>query len=225
MHIGTGQVLELILEDENRYARVSCPSSLIPKPGQYLLASDDSAAPLPVSLFHTDSAPQGFIAAAPATASWSPGLVLRLRGPLGRGFSLPLAARRVGLVAFDDSPARLRGLIRQALKQDAAVVLVSNSSSDNLPDDVEVQPLSALNDILEWADYAAFDIARENLHQLRERQGKQNLLTAGIDMQVLVRTPVPCGGLAECGVCAVTLPSDWKLACKDGPVFDWRELA
>ncbi len=131
--------------------------------------------------------------------------MLHLRGPLGRGFSLPLAARRVGLVAFDDSPARLRGLIRPALKQDAAVVLVSNSSPDNLPDDVEVQPLSALDDILEWADYAAFDVARENLHQLRERRGKRNPLAAEMDAQVLVRTPVPCGGIAECGVCAVTL--------------------
>jgi NAD(P)H-flavin reductase len=224
MHTGAGQVLELILEDDRRYVRVSCPSSLIPTPGQYLLASDDSAASLPVPLFHTDSAPQGFIAAAPGTASWSPGLSLHLRGPLGRGFSLPLAARRVGLVAFDDSPARLRGLIRPALKQDAAVVLVSNSSPDNLPDDVEVQPLSALNEILEWADYAAFDIARENLPQLREWRRKRNPLAVEIDAQVLVRTPVPCGEIAECGVCAVTLTSDWKLACKDGPVFDWREL-
>jgi len=213
MHTGTGQI------------RVSCPANLIPTPGQYLLASDRSEAPLPVPLFYTDSAPQGFIAAASGAASWSPGLTLHLRGPLGRGFSLSPAARKIGLVAFDDSPARLRGLIRQALEQDAAVVLVGNSSSDHLPDDVEVQPLSVLSDILEWADFVAFDIARENLHQLKERLGKQNRLTAGIDAQVFVRTPVPCGGIAECGVCAVTLTSEWKLACKDGPVFDWRELA
>jgi Iron-sulfur cluster binding domain of dihydroorotate dehydrogenase B len=225
MHTGTGQVLELILEGECRYIRVSCLASLIPTPGQYLLASDGLDAPLPVPLFYTDSAPQGFVAAAPASASWSPGLVLHLRGPLGRGFSLPLAARRVGLVALDDSPARLRGLIRPALRQDAAVVLVSDSAPDALPDDVEVHPLSALLDILEWADYVALDIARENLHQLRERLGKHNQAMAGMEAQVLVRTPVPCGGIAECGLCAVTLTSEWKLACKDGPVFAWRELA
>jgi NAD(P)H-flavin reductase len=225
MHTGTGQVLELILEDENRYVRLSCSASLIPMPGQYLLASDGSGTPLPVPLFYTDSAPQGFIAAAPSTAFWRPGLTLHLRGPLGRGFSLPPTARKIGLVAFDDSPARLRGLIRQALRQDAAVVLVGSSSSDNLPDDVEVQPLTELNDILEWADYAAFDIARENLHQLKEQLGKRNQLVSVRDAQVLVRTPIPCGGIAECGVCAVTLTSEWRLACKDGPVFDWRDLA
>lgn len=232
MHTGTGQVLELILEEERHYVRVSCPANLIPSPGQYLLASDDSYAPLPVPLFYTDSAPQGgsmapwrhFVAAAPETAPWSPGLVLHLRGPLGRGFSLPLVARRVGLVAFEDSPARLRGLIGQALRQDAAVVLVGNSAPDTLPDDVEVQPLSALSEILEWADYAAFDIARENLHQLMEGMGKRKKFSAAMAAQVLVSTPVPCGGIAECGVCAVTLRSEWKLACKDGPVFDWGDI-
>ena len=224
MSAGKGQVLELILEDGFRYARVTCPPNLVPEPGQYLLASDGTDSPLPVPLYYTDSAPQGFVAVTPAASRWVPGLVLDLRGPLGRGFSMSLAARKVGLVAFDDSPARLRGLIRPALKQEAAVVLVSSSAPDNLPDDVEVQPLSTLNEILAWADYVAFDVARENLHQLQEQVGKQNQVIARLGAQVLVRTPVPCGGIAECGVCAVTLKSEWKLACKDGPVFDWGEL-
>ena len=224
MSAGKGQVLELILEDGFRYARVTCPQNLVPEPGQYVLASDGTDSPLPVPLYYTDSAPQGFVAVTPAASRWVPGLVLDLRGPLGRGFSMSLAARKVGLVAFDDSPARLRGLIRPALKQEAAVVLVSSSAPDNLPDDVEVQPPSTLNEILAWADYVAFDVARENLHQLQEQVGKQNQVIARLGAQVLVRTPVPCGGIAECGVCAVTLKSEWKLACKDGPVFDWGEL-
>jgi NAD(P)H-flavin reductase len=224
MSAGKGQVLELILEYGFRYARVTCPPNLVPVPGQYLLASDGTDSPLPVPLYYTDSAPQGFVAVTPAASRWMPGLELDLRGPLGRGFSLSLAARRVGLVAFDDSPARLRGLIRPALKQEAAVVLVSSSAPDHLPDDVEVQPLSTLIDILAWADYVAFDVSRENLQQLRDEVGKQNQLIARMAVQVLIRTPVPCGGIAECGVCAVPLRSGWKLACKDGPVFDWGEL-
>jgi NAD(P)H-flavin reductase len=224
MHTGKGHVDELILADGSRYARIACPPQLIPAPGQYLLAGDRSNSPLPLPLFYTDSAPQGFVAAAPATLAWSPGMTLHLRGPLGRGFSLPLTARRVGLVALDDSPARLKGLIQPALRQEAAVVLVSGSAPEDLPDDVEVQPPSALQDILEWADYVAFDIPREYLSGLREQLGKQNRLAVGMGAQVLIRTAIPCGGIAECGVCAVTLKSEWKLACKDGPVFDWREL-
>ena len=217
-------MLELILEDGCRHARISCLPNLIPSPGQYLLAGDASGAPLPVPLFYTDSAQQGFIAAAPIPASWHPGVELGLRGPLGRGFSLPLSARRVGLIAFDISPARLKGLILPALKQDAAVVLVCDSSPDNLPDDVEVQPLSSLEDIWEWADYLALDVRRENLNQVGERLGKTSQLPAAREAQILIHTPVPCGGVADCGVCAVTFKSEWKLACKDGPVFDWREV-
>jgi NAD(P)H-flavin reductase len=224
MHIGKGQLLELILEDGRRYVRVSCPANLTPGPGQYLLASDGSDSVLPVPLLYTESAPQGFVATAPVDVHWRPGLELNLRGPLGRGFNLPLAARRVGLVAFDDAPGHLRGLIWQALKQDAAVVLVCESAPETLPDDVEVQPLSTLSDILEWADYVAFDLARENLGSLREQLGRRNQLAVAMGAQVLIRTPVPCGGIAECGVCAVTLNSEWKLACKEGPVFDWGEL-
>lgn len=232
MHIGKGQVLELILEDGSRHVRVSCPPNLVPAPGQYLLAGDQSNSPLPVPLFYTDSAHQGFIAAAPLPEVWSPGLELHLRGPLGRGFSLPLLVRKIGLIAFETSPARLKGLIQPALKQGAAIVLVCAAAPENLPDDVEVQPMSTLHDVVEWADYVACDLTRENLSQVGERLREINQLMIGkarveqgrSEVQVLIHTPVPCGGVAECGVCAVTLKSGSRLACKDGPVFDWSEL-
>jgi NAD(P)H-flavin reductase len=224
MHTGKGQIVELILENGHRHARISCPVNLIPSPGQYLLAGDGSIAPLPVPLFYTDSAPSGFVASAPLPESWSPGQEVHLRGPLGHGFVLPLSALRVALVAFDDSSARLRGLIQPALRQGAAVVLVCDSSEENLPNEVEVQPLSAMSEILEWADYAAFDVARENLPGLKEMLGRPERSSALREAQILIRTPVPCGGIAECGVCAVNLKSAWELACKDGPVFTWREI-
>jgi NAD(P)H-flavin reductase len=222
MQTGNGQVVELILEDGLRLVRLACPSSLIPSPGQYLLAGDGSNSSLPVPLFYTDSAPQGFIAAAPLPNSWNPGRELSLRGPLGRGFTLPSSCRRIGLIAFDTSPARLNGLIQPALKQDAAIVLVCASAPEDLPDAVEVQPMSALEEVVEWADYVACDIRREDLSQMRER--KMDQLMVRNDAQVLIYTAIPCGGIAECGVCAVTLKSGWKLACTEGPVFDWSEL-
>ncbi|MCI0556550.1 MAG: hypothetical protein L0287_36875 [Anaerolineae bacterium] len=224
MYTGKGKVVELILRDGLRHARLTCSENLIPSPGQYLLASDDSDSPLPVPIFYTDSAPQGFIATSPVPDSWNPGREITLRGPLGRGFGLPSSARRVGLASLDGSPSRLHGLIRPALKQNAAVALISDWRLDNLPDDVEVQPLSALFEIIQWADYVAFDAARQNLSELRERlfNGKQAKFP--FEAQILVRTPVPCGGFAECGVCAVTVKSGWQMACKEGPVFDWIEL-
>jgi hypothetical protein len=134
----------------------------------------------------------------------------------------------VALIAFDESPARLQGLISIALKQEAEVVLVCNTAVDGLPEAVEVQPLQVLIDIYQWADYAALDVARENLHQLgemlgMEKQAKGGALSASKgprEAQVLVRAPMPCGALAECGICALTIRHEWKMICKDGPVFE-----
>jgi len=225
MHTGKGQVVEWILENGLRHARISCPAALIPAPGQYLLAGTASLLDLlPVSLFSTESTLQGFTASGPIPETWTPRTELTLRGPLGRGFVLPTSARKIALIAFDSQPSRLRGIIRRALDQSAAIVLVCDAEEDNLPDEVEVQPLSAMEDVLTWADYSAFDVMRENLNQLRERLLGKNQLSVKGEAQILVRTSIPCGGMADCGVCAVTMKSGWRLACKDGPVFELRDI-
>ena len=223
MHTATGQIVELMLRNGQREAWISCPATMIPAPGQYLLAAHASDLPLPASLYSTDSTPDGFIGA-PIPASWLPGMDLPLRGPLGRGFSLPAPARKVALLALDNSPSRLLGLVSPALKQGAAVVLVTDSDADSLADDVEVHPTSALEEAAGWADYLAFDLARESLPGWRERLGSMKQAWAGKEAQILVHTPVPSGGVADCGVCAVRLKSGWALACKDGPVFALGEV-
>lgn len=222
MKIGEGQLHEIYL---NSSAWIICPPELIPSPGQYLLAhAHGSDSPLAVPLFFSDSAPNGFRCAPLTDSAWNPGARLHLRGPLGHGFSVPEFARKVALIAFDESPARLRGLISIALKQAAEVVLVSNFAVDDIPEAVEVQPLQAMLDIYQWADYAAFDVARENLNQLREMLGKIGQAKSAREAQVLVRAPMPCGALAECGICALTIRHEWKMICKDGPVFAMGEL-
>ncbi|MBM3179037.1 MAG: hypothetical protein FJZ86_01645 [Chloroflexi bacterium] len=222
MKTGKGQLHEIYLDSG---AWIICPPELIPAPGQYLLAhAGGSDSPLVVPVFFSDSAPNGFRSAPLLKSAWLPGTRLNLRGPIGHGFSISASARKVALIAFDDSPARLRGLISSALKQEAEIVLVCNSVADELPEAIEVQPLQAMVDIFHWADYAAMDVRRENLHQLMEMLGKQEHVRARSEAQVLVRAPMPCGALAECGVCALTLRHKWKMICKDGPVFDIEEL-
>jgi NAD(P)H-flavin reductase len=233
MHIGEGLVKEITLLDGSIAARILCASNLIPTPGQYLLAhADGSDAPLPVPVFPVESNLQGFLAAPPLPAAWNPGTHLHLRGPLGHGFALPMSARRVALVAWDDYSARLAPLMNLAYKQEAAVTLVSDTQPDDLPLQVEVQPFSALDEVTKWADFIAMDVMSESLPQLRERFGSGQQARGQIgsgyfiskEMQVLISTPMPCGGVAECGVCAVHAKHTWKMACKDGPVFALNDL-
>lgn len=222
MKIGTGQIHETYL---NSSVRINCAPELIPAPGQYLLAhASGSTSPLAVPVFFSESTPNGFRSAPLVDSTWAPGTQLNIRGPLGNGFSIPTFARKIAFIAFDDSPARLRGLIPIALKQEAEIVLVCNTAMDELPEAIEVQPLQALTDIYHWADYAAFDVARENLNQLKEMLGKTEQAKAPRSSQILIHTQMPCGTLAECGVCALNIKHDWKMICKDGPVFEMNAI-
>jgi hypothetical protein len=117
----------------------------------------------------------------------------------------------------------LLALLEPALQRDASVTLVAGEIPDDLPLQVEVQPLHDLPEICRWADFAAFDIPREFLPELR---GVLQAYRASIraEGQVFVRAPMPCGAVAACGVCTVELGREALLACEDGPVFDLGQV-
>lgn len=222
---GTGILTELRIEAGSLSGRITCPPGLRPAPGQYLTAaSSDPNAPLAVALFPSGIEGDELRIAAPLPANWTAGMRLNLRGPLGSGFRLPPLARRVALAALDSLPSRLLPVAWQALAQQAAVTVFTNSSPADLPPEVEVLPLDLLPEALEWADYLALDVSLPALPDLRARLGLSPYARPAIPVQVLVMASMPCAGLGECGVCAVPTRSGWLLACADGPVFDFQQL-
>ncbi len=230
MHTAKGLIQE-IYSPELRAARIACPPALVPAPGQYLLASapSDPYTILAQPLFSAGTCQGGFYAAPPLPAHWLPGTELNLRGPLGHAFSLPGSARKVVLAAMQGSCARVLALLEPALAQKASVVLLSGRPPLGLPAALEILPFSSLPEIGPWADYLAIDLPRERLPEILDLlvYNPNNTYTQGKTIpprpgcvQILVDTAMPCGGLAECGACAVDLRRGLKLACKDGPVFD-----
>lgn len=141
MGTGKGTILEVYFE-KNAAARLSCPSSLIPGPGQYLLAEApvEIAEFPPVAVFSAGSAEDGFLITSPIPKSWTPGTLLNLRGPLGNGFKLPLASRAIALAAFGETTHRLSALIEPAIAQGAAVTLLCAQPPQGLPNEVEIMP-------------------------------------------------------------------------------------
>ena len=228
-----GRVKEVRFESGGRAAWIECPRAACPDPGRYVLAYAPADADqfLALALFSgqaagdpaTGSQPGegGFLAAPPVPDSWGPGTALELRGPCGRGFQLPGEIRRLGAAAFTPSAARLMPVITQALQRDVSVTLFSDSPLVGLPYALEVSPLAALTEALPWADFLALDLPLEKLEDLRTLMGAGELRCPA---QALIYIPMPCGGAAECGACAVPARRGYKLACKDGPVFDLREL-
>ena len=222
-----GIVGEVRLEYGQRLAWIECPPAAIPAPGRYVMAwaPEDADAPLGSALFAQEIGEQGFLAAPPAPRSWEPGMRLELRGPLGRGFHVQEMTRRLALVILGETAGRLLPLVIGALEQNAAVAFFTDLSLPPLPSAVEINPLRAAPEALDWADFLALDVPLDAAGNLRTVLGlKPEVRHLPCPSQALVLAGMPCGGLATCGACAVTLPRGWKLACQDGPVFDLEAL-
>jgi dihydroorotate dehydrogenase electron transfer subunit len=217
MGIHSGWVAErrLILGEQG--ALIACPPQAVPAAGQYVLAVDEQSV-LSVPLFQVGESKQGFLTSALLPKSWQPGTALTLYGPLGNGFNLPIGVQRLALVALGESDARLLSLATAYPQQDISVTLFSDAPAPNLPPSLEAYPLDDLPDSADWADFMAFDVPLQSLERLA------GLLESFQEMpdsrgQVFIQADMPCGGLGDCGVCAIKAGRTWKLACKDGPVF------
>jgi hypothetical protein len=219
MQIHQGRVAELKLHQGEICALIACSSELVPTAGQYLLAAEKGAITAS-PLFLADSAEQGFLAAPPFPDAWEPGTELSLYGPAGKGFHPPADARRLALIAFGSTKAPLIPLVNTPRTDFYNVALFSELPFSDLPPDLEAYPLSDLAEALSWADFFAVVVPLEDIDSLGEYFED---VPAGRG-QVLVHASLPCGGLADCGVCAVKVRKSWKLACKDGPVFDLRDI-
>jgi hypothetical protein len=112
--------------------------------------------------------------------------------------------------------------VQRTLAQGGDVALYCSSDlPDHLPLAVEVLPLNQLSQASAWADYLALDVPLEQICRSCAPAWKSpKAAVIPCPAEVLVTAPMPCGGIAECGVCAVHTTQGWRLACKDGPVFD-----
>ena len=223
----TAKLVEIFSLGGSRAGILDLPRKDWPAPGQYLPAQAliDSTEILPTHLFRVGTETER-LALAPLPMRWQPGDQLSLLPPQGHGFALPADARRVALCAIGVTPDRLLPLIPAALAQDATVTLLCDPHPapdilHQIPSIVEIAPLAALLIELDWPEFLAVDLPRGYLPQLDKMLQLDPLPFTG---QVLVRTDMPCHGLAACGVCAVETHHGTRMACSDGPVFALNEV-
>lgn len=220
-------LLEVRQIGTERVGILDLPDKFLPHPGQYLPCQkfEDETKILSTYLFQSfDSHAQTTLG--PLPENWYPGDQIRFLPPQGKGFTLPPSARRMGLLALGVSPLRLLALIKLGLAQNAAIALFcdpkpSPNLLNQLPAMLEVGSMASLQENLDWPDFLAVDLEIADLIRLTDLFGWSKLPFEG---QVLVRTPMPCHGLAECGICALQTKHDIRLACVDGPVFPLQEV-
>ena len=223
----TARLLEILQIGDRIGGILDLPEATLPAPGQYLpvqhLATEAEILTRP--LFRVIS-PAGRPALGPLPTHWAAGDSLACLPAHGRGFDLPGSARRVGLLALVGQPLRVLPLVAQALAQKASVALFFDHPlhpdlRELVPASVEISPTTALVDNLDWPDFMALEVDRENLPALDGLLGEAPLSFSG---QVLVSTSMPCRGVGACGVCAVKTRHGWRQTCTDGPVFPLKEL-
>lgn len=228
MLYSSARVLEVTAGDAaGRAVRLACPARAVPAAGRYLAAWNPQApgTPLAHPLFLSVSHSDGFLTAPPVPLDWEPGSQLELRGPLGRGFKLAPAVRRLALAVLGDTSARLRPLMEAVLQQRGSVALFTDAAITALPVAVEINPLRVLADGVEWADFLALDLPAGRVPDLRELlKPEMERGRFPCPAQALVTLPMPCSGMGECGACAVLVRRSWRLACQDGPVFPLQDL-
>jgi dihydroorotate dehydrogenase electron transfer subunit len=203
---------------------LDCPAQAIPAAGQYVQAHLTADAALPATLFPVEIAPSGFRALLPANSPppFNHQKII-MRGPLGHGFTPPAALRRLLLAATAETLYRLLPLVAAYTPQ-ADIVLCTDLPVAGLPTAVEIYPLRSFAELINWSDYIALDVLATALPQLPNRLSLPPQTSLPCPAQMLIITPMPCGALAECGACATATRHGHKLACKDGPVFNFAEM-
>lgn len=189
--------------------------------GQYLQVFDpDSSTLLPTLLHPCGNVPAQPFFCGEVERRWQPGMTLHVRGPRGNGFHLPPLARRVALAAFTLNTAnRLIPLADAAIRQGAAVTLVTDLPVLDLPAEIELLPELELSQLKNWADYVAFILKPDQIEPARQALDFAPQIPHSLTVEIQVEVPMICDEVSACGVCGEQTTRGWRLACKDGPVF------
>ena len=85
----------------------------------------------------------------------------------------------------------------------------------------ELPLIALMNDLISWADAVCCNVSHETLHLLYNRF--DNFHSKHFAQAAYIQ-PLVCG-TGICFACSINTLSGQKLVCKDGPVFDTREIA
>ena len=219
------------------------------RPGQFIMVKcDDLALPRPLSIHRVKDGAVAILFAVLRDGKGTgwlsqrlPGDNLQVFGPLGYGFTIRSATRKILLVAGGMGIAPLYFLAEEALSTRLAVTLLLGAHTSPLlcpkhllPRGIEL--LTATDDgsaghhgmvtsLLAGTVRAADQVfACGPIAMYREMsRNRQELGLGGVSVQVSIEATMGCGH-GVCYGCTVGTTHGLKQVCKDGPVFDLDEV-
>ncbi|NJN16419.1 MAG: hypothetical protein HC822_09170 [Oscillochloris sp.] len=176
------------------------------------------------------------------------GARIALFGPLGTPFAIEPTTRQLLLAGYGPALPALLFLAAQSVARRIAVVLLVAGPAAQLPPpvllppDVEYQrsagPTEGLLDLLGapvrpggipfdaplvWADQCCVAVAEPLLAPLIAAVRAARLRWTRGFAQVILAGAMPCG-VGACQCCLIATRAGLRTRCKDGPVFDLRDL-
>jgi len=179
------------------------------------------------------------------------GDMLDIVGPLGQPFGIGAHTRNLLLIGQGPGLAALLLLAREASAKGLAVTLLASADETAalpppflLPAAVEYQSFAGLqsadlrlqiepdsststiydlHSAIAWADQVCAALPTDQLAALRQAILEVKYRWERGFASALLEGPLVCG-VGACGVCAVELRKGARLLCRDGPVFDLRDL-
>lgn len=179
---------------------------------------------LPTILFPMGIYSNAFGTATGEACDWQSDQSLNIRFPLGKGFSVPVSARRLLMLSGATHPYRLLPAAGKLLSDGGEAALFSKKIPEDIPPEIELLSNEELVEAVQWADYIIGDTKVSEISEWLKLLAPEKIMSRRRTIQVLVDTPMACVGTAECGVCAVKTRHGWLHACSDGPVFSLEDL-
>lgn len=196
------------------------------------IAGADSAAGTVELLVAPEERGLAWLAAQPVGAR------LDVYAPVGAGFAIDGRTRNLLLAGAGQGLPALVALSRSAAARGVAVVLLASAPAPELlpppfllPADVEYQTsderdgglAALLAGALGWADQLCLALEEPLLAPVSAAVRAGKLRWERGFAQAILAGPMPCG-LGTCQGCLLETRDGPRLRCKDGPVFDLREL-
>lgn len=225
MGFAAAEIQGVLYSGGERLLRLARPRGWVLAAGQYVQAvragGDETLAS---TLWYCGSEGGSLLFWGDFPQEWLPGTSLDLEGPGGKGFKAALRNGNLLLLALHTPYHPLRPLLEQGLKQGMTVSLVSDSAPAELPPALEWLPVGDLPTALAWADTVCAVTRQSDLTEMMRCLRTPPAVGHSPTREVLVLTPIACGGDAKCHICAVPGRRGTLLACKQGPVFPYAEL-